>query len=1116
MFTKKIILILTFCVIRLVTYGQLLDMKFSDPLQGKALTYDFATCIVQDSSGFIWIGTKNGLNCYDGYQVKKYLYEVADSTSLVNNTIKRLFVDSSGRIWIATMYGVCIYNKYFDNFIRVASQKDYKGLKSLQVSSIEQDKKGNIFVSAGNGIYRYNNDSATFSLIYKIEKGLVNNFIFDDNGNLWIGSSDEGGLIDYDPAHKKATKYLNKNNDNNSLSNNTISDLALLNNKLWIATYGGGINSFDPATSTFKRYPISDNYTGYVTYMYVDKDKNLWTCDFEGLNLYNRKEDSFYGYYTVEGDPTSVKKSIVAIIQDRQGNYWTIHSPGGVGLRTVPKGFLKYDKNPVNFWHTGDNNISAIAFDAEGNWWIGSGFNGIDIFNWKHDKIMTYHYVATDPYSLGKGGTMCLFRDRKQTMWIGTNLGGLQYYDKTRNKFYSFTNDPNDSTSIANNDIRSITEDKEGNLWVVTHGKGIDRFNRKHKKFDHYTNKKNNLSNDWAFQVLSDPDENLWVATAWGLSMLPKDSVTFKNYHYSASDTNTISNNQVNCLFEDSTNHLWVGTAGGLCKYNSGKDNFERINAGFTSNYICAIEEGNSCIWISTPKGISSYKPGTNEAFNFDERDGLINGQYLSRSAGKNDGDSLFFGGVGGLTVFRPGKLKYNTTPPDVYITELNLFYKPVQNYGENSVLKRNILYTDGITLNHRQNVISFSFIANNFINSEKNRYKYRMDGVDKGWVYTGHDHVAMYSHLNPGRYTFRVIASNNDDIWNKTGTFLTVRVKPPWWLTGFSKLAIAILAITIILMIIYLRTKSLNRLNIQLERNVEERTRDLHAKNKLLEEQAGQLNRTNQLLEKRQSTIEQQSGELMAQAEELKKTADSLEETNQELAQINATKDKLFSIIAHDLKNPFNVILGYTDLLINHFDDWPNNQKIEILNQVRESSGNAYNLLENLLNWSRSQRGTLDFNPVPVSVSESLQQVIQEVISFAKKKGVELKNEFSGDDLLIYADPNMLTLIFRNLLINAIKFSKPGGKVKISAKNSGHDSVCFSVSDHGVGMGKVKVGSLFNPENNISSNGTIGEKGTGLGLMLCKDFIDHHQGKIWAESQVNKGTTFYFTIPKA
>ncbi len=1104
MYTIKKLLILFFIGLQIIANAQVLDMHFISPIKDKSFEKNNVSCIAQDSIGYIWIGTEHGLYKFNGSNLLSYHFKVSDTTSLVDNNIIQLYVDKKGDLWIVTMFGICVYQKTYDNFKYIANEANFAGLESLQVSSIQEDQAGEIYVATGNTVYKYDKSVGAFHVFYKIGEGSISQFIFDNNNNLWIAALGNWGLTFYNPSENKVERFTHDKNNSNSISSNSVKDIVLQGNLLWIGTDGTGVNSFNLETRKFKRYSLPDSYAGYTLKTYVDKDNYFWSCDLTGIKLYDKQNDYFLGYYGNTDDGTSLRSSVTSFFQDRQGNYWVGYSPGGVDMRVVPKGFQKYSDNPGKSWHFSGNNITAIEFDSNGNWWLGNGFNGIDIFNWQTGEINTYHYDSSDAFSLGKGGVSSIYRDRNNTMWIGTNFGGLQYYDRAKDRFYSYKNDPNDSSSIANNDVRSIVEDKEGNLWIVVHGKGIDRFNTKGSKFYHYNSANNNLANDWAYQVLFDSEENLWVATAWGISKLLKGEETFETSFYLPNDSNTISSNVINCLFEDSKNQIWLGTTGGLCKYRSETNNYQRFYADLLVESINAIEEdtkGN--LWMSTNDGIIKFNPETKEILSFDESDGLLGGIYHVRSVAKGEDNNLFFGGIDGMTVFDPADLKFNTEKPEVIITGFNLFYEPVNTYGNNSVLKKHISETDIIELNSDQNIIGFEFIATNFINAEKNRFKYKLEGVDKDWVDNANSNVANYTQLQPGRYTFRVIASNNDNVWNNKGASLEILINPPWWQTIWFKIIVLFSVVFVLYLVIRQRMAKLIRQKTQLEEMVLERTNTLNEKNILLE--------------KRQLIIESQSEELIVQAEELRVTAEDIEEKNIELTKINETKDKLFSIIAHDLLNPFNVILGFTDSLIENFETWDEKGKLEVLNYVKDSSESAFTLLENLLHWSRSQEGMIDFNPVFIDASQTINSVLEEVSSFALKKEVEIVNLFNDKLLKVYADEDMFRLICRNLLMNAIKFSNPKTSVFINAEPDYKKSyIRFSVSDHGVGMEKEKADNLFNSANKSSTRGTKGEKGVGLGLILCLDFVKAHKGEIWVESQINRGTTIFFTIPKS
>ena len=402
------------------------------------------------------------------------------------------------------------------------------------------------------------------------------------------------------------------------------------------------------------------------------------------------------------------------------------------------------------------------------------------------------------------------------------------------------------------------------------------------------------------------------------------------------------------------------------------------------------------------------------------------------------------------------------------------------------------------------------------------------MEGFDKDWIYCGNKKEATYTNLNPGKYIFRVKGSNNDGIWNNTGTALEITITPPWWKTNYAIVCFILLIICSFFGIYYYRVNRLQEQKKLLEKLVNERTKELAQKNEIvfeanlllkerqeeieqknlrLIEQAAVLNETNTLLEERQMQIEEQSEELAAQKEELQIQRDHLNE-------LNGTKDKLFSILGHDLRSPFSAILGFSDLLLNKFRGY-SQEKIEShLIIIKDAARDTLTLLNNLLEWSRSQRGILHLEPSELLVSEVLGSELRVLRQQGDRKEIELELSVLGSEYIIEADLNIISTVMRNLISNAIKFSNKNSTVYITLDYQNKESLTFSVKDKGVGMNKEKIKSLFNTGINKSTRGTAGEKGTGLGLLLCADFIEKHKGEIWAESEIGEGSTFYFSIP--
>lgn len=1093
----RILFYLSLLGFHILSFGQPVNLQFQDPIKDKDFNNKSGLSIAQDSLGFIWIGTNNGLYCNYGNKLVCYKNDPTDSTSIPGNYVKYLYVDNKGKLWITTDIGLCTYNRQFDNFERVSAKSVYPDSYYVEFSAVNQDHNDNLYIAIYGSIYLYHPDTKTLSPFFVQDSLTISNFVFDEDNNLWIAAINDGGLYFYNPSENKTEKFLYDGKNENSLSNNTIRDISLgKGSQLWIGTYGGGVTLLDTKTRKFKRYNASDSYSNFVVCTYLDNQNNFWVCDMSGLKWYDRESDKFHQMETPEAGPDVFKRYPAKIMQDKQGNYWTIYTPGGAGFWIRPKGIHRYNDDTSRFWHTINNNILTIAFDKHDNYWIGNGNDGIDVFDFKNNKHRVYHSNPNNKYSLGKGAVISIYKDNNDKMWIGTNLGGLQYYDEENDRFFTYLNDPNNPNSIANNDIRGIVEDKKGNFWIITHGKGLDYFNPGEQKFYHYTNANSGLSNDWDFQLLLDSDENLWVASAWGVSFLKNGEKKFKVYSWAANDTATVSNASINCLFEDSKKRIWIGTIDGLNRYNPQTNNIVRYHSNFESQNICSIEESrNGNLWISTLVGISEFNPETGKVIhNLNKYDGLPEEIFNTRASIKNNENVLFFGTYGGLVYFNPEELIFNNQIPDVYFTGFYIDNQKITKFGEGQLLPVNIIDNPKIELNYKQSSIGFEFSSTNYINVEKNRFKYRLKGIDADWVETTSGE-ANYNYLPPGNYSFTIITANNDNVWNTTGTSINIIINKPWWFSWWFISIDIILLVLLIIFILRLRTTKLIREKAELERQVQLRTKDL--------------SETNAQLKIQKEQIEQQSLKI-------KEDAANLAKINAELSRANATKDKLFSIVAHDLINPFNAILGFSNELSENYHRWDESQRIQFLKYINDSSKKAFDLMQNLLHWARSQNGRIEFKPVYLNVAEIINNAIEEQSTLAQKKNIELINLLKNENLKAFCDGDMIHLILRNLLMNAIKFSNSNSKVIVDAIDNEKDMVQFSVKDFGIGMDPTLSSSIFDIGKMMeSTSGTSGEKGVGLGISLCKDFITRHKGEIWVESAPGKGSTFFFTIPE-
>jgi signal transduction histidine kinase/ligand-binding sensor domain-containing protein len=1061
-----------------ICYAQQPELEFSKLNALESFSISKSTSITEDSTGYLWIGTEEGLFKFDGHSVSTYQREVADPNSLPSSLINRLYTDSKQNLWVCTDAGICKYNPELDNFIQIVTEADTRGLAGFDINVIAEDRNGQLYVAYENSVYKLDLHNKLFSKVVKVNQGKINTLVFDRQNNIWIAASSNGGLYYFDQSKQQLTSYLNEPANSQSILNNEVYDIALIHDNLWIATYGSGIDLYNLKTGKFKHYISDEYFENFATRIFADKNNTIWICTLGCLKLYDPSSDLFFNYYNQPDNPKSLGKNLTGFYQDKQGNYWTLHAKSGVMVIKNKNRFAHFDHRPETFWFLTDKNITSVAVDGSGNLWAGNYNNGIDIFKWNNLKVERYAHQQNDISSLGNGTIFSIFRDSGNQMWIGSYLGGLQRYIPETRKFESFTNHPGNSKSIAGNDVRSISEDKNGNIWIAVHGKGVDRFDVKSRTFHHFNAQINQLGNDYTFQVFCDSRGNLWVATAYGLSLLQNGNTIFKNFITVKTDSSTINSNDIHSICEDIDQNIWIGTPEGLNKFDWQSQTFTRFSKGLKNTHVVSILNDNSNnLWVGTNSGISKFDQKTLKFTNFDQSDGLLSKEYNNRSAYKGGNNELFFGGTSGIDVFYPDSLIIRIMPLDVVMTDFKIFNQSFTYKDNRQVIPKHINYTNQIKLNYSDNSFAFSFLSINFTQSEKITYAYKLDGFDTEWIYSGNKTEANYTNLNHGKYTFRVKARYDNGEWGTNERTIDIIIVPAWWMTVWFKIFTTLIIIAIIYSIFHWRIKQVRIDQDRLEKLVLERTIEIQSKN-----------------------------------EQLKTQALTLAQKNDQLKDLNSTKDKLFSIISHDLRSPFNTILGFHDILINDYPNLSDAERLEMLTMVHSSSKQIYSLVENLLNWASLHSSTIQHFPVSFNLKKVILKRIDLFRNLAEAKGISIDHQIA-DDLFAFADINIMETALRNLINNSIKFTPKSGSILVKAAYE-NEAITVSVIDTGMGMTREMVDTLFNLEKTKSKRGTNGEMGSGLGLVLCKEFVEKNGGSIWIESEPGKGSKFSFTIP--
>ena len=1108
--------------------GQTENVKFNHIGVDHGLSQGTIYSICQDKLGFLWFATENGLNRYDGYTFKVYKHNVRNKYSISSNRVLSLFEDSKKNLWIGTNEGLNYYDRNNDRMI-----KDLQWPRN-SITSIAEDENNNLWLGSYGYLYYLDlvhNTLKVYTPNDSINNGgylsnrIINSICVDHNKNLWIGTNK--GLNLYNKQKNEFINYYYDSSDPNSLSNDQV--CSLLEDKdgrLWIGTAAGldlFINAKDlPLKGKFIHFQNKSTdqksiSTGRVLALLKDDKQNLWISTENGglnkldLTMYKKDTINFIHYRNNNTNRNSLSfNSVGSIFQDKQHNIWIGTMGDGINMiNAVEKQFMHVRNEPMNEYSLSNNMVNVFLEDGD-YLWIGTE-GGLSKYNKKDGTIKRFVHDPQISTSIGANAVWAVCKAKQGNLWVGAWAGGLNLFNYKNETFTHYYHNPEDNKSLINNNIFSIIEDLNANIWIGTIGGGISVYKPVDKTFTTFNRTNSNIDN-YISTIIQAKNGDLWIITSDDLLRFDRTKKIFEHFVHNVNDSTSLSSKQLFDVFEDSKGNIWVGADDGLNVLKKSGNRFKcyRTEDGLPDNGIRSIlEDKHGNLWLGTYKGLSKFLDAVNipenpKFKNFTIEDGIQSNEFRGRSSFKGADGMMYFGGINGFNMFYPDSIKDNPYIPDVVFTDFLLFNKPVIIGEKNSPLKQDISLTHEIKLSHNQSVFTFKFVALNYSAPEKNEYSSIMDGLEKEWINLGNKREATYRNLKPGKYIFRVRASNNDGVWNTEGASIKITILPLWWLTWYFKIIYAALIISLIIAIFNFRTSNLRKQKEVLEKTVEARTHDLSEKNTLLEYQSEELAKINSILLATQKTIEEQS-------EELKVTAENLEQTNVELINLNATKDKFFSIIAHDLRSPFNNFLGLTEIMAEELPNLTMDKLQEIAVSMRISAINLFRLLENLLQWARMQQGSISYKREILELFPIIDESMALIQEAAKNKAIALSVDIPGN-LKVFADSNVIQMVVRNLLSNALKFTKEAGKVSISAK-AVENMAIVSVEDSGIGMSKNLIENLFRLDATTNRKGTNGEPSTGLGLIICKELIEKQGGKLWVESNEGIGSVFHFSM---
>ncbi|TQV89345.1 hybrid sensor histidine kinase/response regulator transcription factor [Aliikangiella coralliicola] len=1065
------------------------SLKFNRLSSDDGLSDNRIISIIQDKTGFLWVGTADGLNRYDGYSFKQFRHNPDKADGLSGAVIYDIVEDKQGMLWIATNLGLNRFSPETEQFkVYLHDKNNPNSLSHDKVTSIHEDKFGMLWIGTEGGGINWLNPVTDEIKSYRhqprnpesLASDIVYDIIEDPQGFLWIGTS-ESGLSRLDPESGKFTYYPRPTED--AITKLVRDEEGII----WVGTTSTGLHQFNPKSGEFSNELTRDVPNYFIKSLFIDNHKNiLYGTLGGGMTYLSHQTREVFRYQYDESDQKSLNNNIVrAIYQDRQGVIW-VGTEAGLN-RIVPSGekFNHFRKNINESNSLSSNFVRSIYEDQNGTVWVGT-FDGLNRYD-PEQGIFHHYFSDVEPQdSVGANSISTISEDSNGDLWFGNYRHGLSRYDRQADRFEHYRNDKNNPNSLSDDGVMVLYKDLQGDLWVGTTS-GVNKILDRQQGFKRNFEGAPALASNSVFDILQDRRGNFWFGTQdGGLIRFDPRLKKSESYRYDKNTPGSLSANRVIVIHQDKKSRIWVGThGGGLNLFDEKEKKFTqyRETDGLPSNVISGIledEEGN--LWISTNRGISRFNPELVSFKNFTEEDGLQGNEFFQGAYFKSRSGEMFFGGSNGFNRFFPQQVISNERAPSLAFTDFRIFNQsvPVINQevieaaegvsagngrdnanhdseGQRVILTKAIHATQQITLTHEEKLFSVEFAALHFISPGRNQYAYKLEGWDQDWIYTNYkNRNAVYTNIPAGDYTLRVKAANKSGIWNEQGISLDIKILPPWWFYEEMKLAYMVLGILLLTFVFYRLTILPNKRAAALEIQIKSRT------------------------------------------DEIKQKSDYIHQLHQLNLQFSQN-------ISHSLKTPLNLILGPIDRLLE--------QKVVSRAELHRVKRNALRLqkdVDSLVSFSLSLDADLS-GKVVCDVTTIAQELVEdfERVFISKKLKLSVNIEHG---LEILAEPEAFERVLINLLENAIKYTPADGEVSVKVRHLGN-KVLLEVSDSGIGIPEKSQQLIF--ERGVRLDAALDQQGTGVGLALVKEIVQRNDGGIAVSSKVNEGSKFVVLLPK-
>lgn len=1025
----------------------------------QGLSNNSVRCIYQDRNGFMWLGTYNGLNRYDGYGFTVFRNRIDDTTALPHNYINAIGEDHRGNLFVGTGQGLCVYNSLQSQFAPAFYQPLNNRPRErvpFNVAAIQADIHGTVYIATTGG-----------GLMIKKEQA-------------------------------DAAIQLPCTKDTRGECRTEVQALAIDNQqRVWFYVKDAGLFIYNPTTQS---HTMVHSQPLAVRCMQADREGRLWIGTSNGLYQYNTTSQQlvrFAGQQTGQLNALS----IYSLALDQEHKLWIGTEGGGINILDLPTGRFDYLLPGDGKHDLSSETVYSIYQDKEYRKWIGTHKGGLNIIDEQKKIFQTFAHDPLHANSLTSNFINSFYADKSGNLWIGSDGGGISVWNRQTNHFTNYRHTPGNPHSLSNNSVPSITEDKAGNIWIATYGGGINRFNKSTQTFEHYKciNSQTGEENNYVWKLYEDSQQRLWASTynqgrlylynpqanrfemfstdfvdlfclledskgtlwggTYGLTKLNQQQKKFHHYHISK---------PVRALYEDAKGRLWLGTEGlGLLLFDRDKEQvIESYNEanGLCNNSVLNIlgdDKGN--LWLSTFNGLSRFDPVHKKFSNFFQEDGLQSNQFEYNAALHLPSDEMVFGGIGGFTLFRPDSFVIKTNMPPVFLTGI---YVNDQSITDNNSYVAQTAGTSvqKLVVPYNKAVFSFQFAALEYSAPGKISYAYYLEGWDKNWNYTHDARVASYTNVSDGNYTLHIKATNAAGVWNTAEIRLQLQVLPPWYRSWWAYIFYTCL----LLFMLYLY----NRYRVR---------------------------KTNLEYEVKLARIRSEKEKELAQLEIQKEK------------ELNEKKLTFFTDISHEFRTPLT-------LIINPLKDYLQNndpaKRKEDLNVVYHNARRLLSLVDQLLLFRKAEADTDQLRLVKLNFSNLCREVFASFDIAARTKKLNWQFTTGNEHLELYADRQKMEVILYNLLSNALKFTPENGEISMSVQEKAH-TIEVKLTDNGMGIPPETGNKLFDRFYRVQENSTYTKTGFGIGLYLVKHFVEKHGGEITYESRPGTGTTFSLVFQK-